>query len=134
MSDSSDISSRSRVPVEESKSWPCSIGVDLLANLLFPLPSGPCPSRFSSMAGSGWTSISNIAIVLLSTFDSWFRPLCLKLSSLLSGRVRVILSTEGSLIAFLCFSGMNFLEQSLSLGILASLDSFSIYHFLLPIH
>ena len=61
MSDTSDISSRSRVPVEVAKSWPCSTGVDSLANLLFPLSSGPCPSRFSSMAGSGWTSTSNIA-------------------------------------------------------------------------
>ena len=35
-----------------------------------------------------------------------------------SVRVRAILSTKGSFIAFLCFSGMNFLELSLSLGIL----------------
>ena len=41
MSDSSDISSRSQVPVEELKSWPCTIGVDLLVNLLFPLGSHP---------------------------------------------------------------------------------------------
>ena len=61
MSDSSDISSRSRVPVEVTKSWSCSTGVDSLANLLFPLPSGPYHSRFSSMAGSGWTSTSDIA-------------------------------------------------------------------------
>ena len=61
MSDSSDMSSPSRVPVEVAKSQRCSTGVDSLANLLFPLPSGPCPSRFSSMAGSGWTSTSNIA-------------------------------------------------------------------------
>ena len=52
MSDSSDISFQSRVPVEVAKSWLRSTGVDSLANLLFPLPSGPCPSRFSSIAGS----------------------------------------------------------------------------------
>ena len=61
MSGSADISSRSRVPVEVAKSWPYSTEVDSLANLLFPLPSGPCPSRLSSMAGSGWTYTSNIA-------------------------------------------------------------------------
>ena len=61
MSESSDISSRSRVPVEVAKSWPCSTGVDSLANLLFHLPSGPCPSLFSSMAGCKWTSTFNLA-------------------------------------------------------------------------
>ena len=61
MSDSSDISSRSRVPVEVVKSWPCSTGVDSVANLPFPLPSGPCPYWFSFMAGSEWTSNSNLA-------------------------------------------------------------------------
>ena len=62
MSDSFDISSRSRVPVEVAKSWPCPTGVDTLANLLFLfLPSGSCPSRFSSMAGSERSSNSNIA-------------------------------------------------------------------------
>ena len=40
MSDSSDISSRSSVPVEVAKSWPCSTGVDSLASLLS-LPFGP---------------------------------------------------------------------------------------------
>ena len=44
MSDSSDISSRSKVPVEVAKSWPCSTGVHSLANPLFALPSGPCHS------------------------------------------------------------------------------------------
>ena len=34
----------------------------------------------------------------------------------LSVRIRVILSTKRSLNAFLCFSGMNLLELSLSLG------------------
>ena len=62
MWDHSDISSPSRFPVDVAKSWPCSTGVDSLANLLFPLPSGPCPSRFSSMAGSGWTSTSSFAL------------------------------------------------------------------------
>ena len=33
MSDSSDISSWSRVPVEVAKPWPCSTGVDSLATL-----------------------------------------------------------------------------------------------------
>ena len=61
MSDSSDISSRSRVPVEVAKSRACSTGVDSLANLLFHLPSGSCPSRSSSMAGSKWTSTFNLA-------------------------------------------------------------------------
>ena len=64
ISDSSDISSRTRVTVEVETSGPCSTGEDSLANLLFPLPSGPCPSRFLSMAGSGWTSTSNIAFCL----------------------------------------------------------------------
>ena len=55
MSDSSDISSRSSVPVEVAKSWHCSTGVDSLASLLFlslpvhafpdshawPVPDGP---------------------------------------------------------------------------------------------
>ena len=57
----SSLTSRYRVPVEVAKSWPCSTGVNSLANLLFPLPSGQCPSRFSFMAGFGWTSTSNIA-------------------------------------------------------------------------
>ena len=35
-----------------TQSWPCSTGVDSHANLLFPLPSGPCLSWFSSMAES----------------------------------------------------------------------------------
>ena len=35
----------------------------------------------------------------------------------LSVRVCVILSTKRSVIAFLCFSGMNLLELSLGLGI-----------------
>ena len=60
MSGSSDISSRSKVPVEVVLFWPCSTGVDSLANLLFPLPSGQCPSWFSSMAGSECTSTSNL--------------------------------------------------------------------------
>ena len=38
MSDSSDISSRSRVSVEVAKTWPCSTGVDSLVNLLLPVP------------------------------------------------------------------------------------------------
>ena len=74
MSDSSDISSRSRVPAEVAKSRPCSTGVYSLANLLFHLPSVPCPSRFSSMAGSGWTSTSNIVFRLSEDFDYWFHP------------------------------------------------------------
>ena len=62
------ISSRSRVPVEVAKSWPYSTGLDSLANLLFPLPFGPCLARISSMAGSGWTSTSNIAFCLSEDF------------------------------------------------------------------
>ena len=62
MSDSSDISARSNVPVEVAKSWPCSTGVDSLASLL-PLPSSPCTSWLSFMAWS----------VLNSTFNSSFR-------------------------------------------------------------
>ena len=61
MSDSSDIFSRSSVPVEVAKSWPCSTGVDSLASLQLPLSSGPCISGFSCMAWSGWTSTSGIA-------------------------------------------------------------------------
>ena len=38
--------------------------------------------------------------------------------SILVARVRAILSTKGSFIDFLCFFGMNFIELSLSLGIL----------------
>ena len=60
MLDSSDISSRSNVPVEVAKLWPCSTGVDSLASLLS-LPYGPCTSWFSFMAWSVWTSSSNIA-------------------------------------------------------------------------
>ena len=45
MSDSSEISLRSRFPVENAKSWPCSTGVDALANLQFPLPSIPRAGR-----------------------------------------------------------------------------------------
>ena len=59
MSDSSDTSSRSNVPVEVAKSWPCSTGVDSLASLL-PLPSSPCTSWLSFMAWSVLTSTSNI--------------------------------------------------------------------------
>ena len=44
MSDSSDISSRSNVPVDVAKSWPCSTGVDSLASLQFSLLFGPCTS------------------------------------------------------------------------------------------
>ena len=51
MSDSSDISSRSSVPVEVAKSWPCSTGVNSLASLL-PFPSSPCTSWLSFMAWS----------------------------------------------------------------------------------
>ena len=58
MSDSSDISSRSNVPVERAKSWPCSTGVGSLASLL-PLPSSPCISWLSFMAWSVLTSTSN---------------------------------------------------------------------------
>ena len=74
MSDSSDISSRSRVPAEVAKSWPCSTGVYSRANLLFHLPSGACPSQFSSMAGTGWTSTSNITFRLSEDLDYWFQP------------------------------------------------------------
>ena len=81
MSDSSEISSRSSVPVEVAKSWPCSTGVDSLASLLSP-PSGPCISWFSFMVWSGWTSTSSIVFALLKTFDFWFQPFCLKPSPL----------------------------------------------------
>ena len=57
MSDSSDISSRSNVPVVVAKLWPCSTGVDSLASLL-PLPSSPCTSSLSFMAWSVLTSTS----------------------------------------------------------------------------
>ena len=43
ISDSSDISSRSNVPVEVAKSWPCSTGVDSLAK--------PSASPFQSIHG-----------------------------------------------------------------------------------
>ena len=82
MSDSYDISSRSSVPVEVSKSGHCSTGVDSLANFLFPLPSDPCPARFSSMTGSGGPLLLTLPFVLLTTFDSLFPPIRLKLSSL----------------------------------------------------
>ena len=44
MLDSSDVSSRSRVPVKVAKYWPCSTGVGSLANLLFLFPSVPRPA------------------------------------------------------------------------------------------
>ena len=45
MSDSSNISSGSRVPVEVAKSWPFSTVIDSLVNLLFPFPSFSHPAR-----------------------------------------------------------------------------------------
>ena len=57
----SDISSRSKVPVEVAKSWLCSTGVDSIANPLFRLPSGTCHARFSSITGSGLIPTSNSA-------------------------------------------------------------------------
>ena len=62
ITDSSDISSRSNVPVEVAKSWPCSTGVDSLASLLS-LPSSPL-------------------FALLRSSDSLFQPFCLKPSPL----------------------------------------------------
>ena len=118
MSDSSDISSPYRVPVEVAKSRRCSTGVDSLGNLLFPLSSCPCPSRFWSMTGSGWTSTYNIDYC--SSEDFWFLVSIILPETFfpLSVPVRVILSTKVSFIAFLCFVGMNFLELSPSLSIL----------------
>ena len=117
MLDSSDISSRSSVPVEVAKSRPCYTGVDSLTSPLS-LPSGPCISWFSFMAWNGWTSTSSIAF--RSSEDFWLlvSTILPETVSPLSVRARVILSTKGSGIALLCFSGMNFLEISPSLGIL----------------
>ena len=101
MSDSSYIFSRSSVPVEVAKSWPCSTGVDSIASLLFPLPSGPCLYWFSSMSSSGWTSTSNIAFCPSEDF-------CLLVSTILpetifppSVRFLVIISTKEWFLAFL---------------------------------
>ena len=48
VSENSDISSRSRIPVEVGKSWPYSTEVFSLVNLVFPFNSLPRPARFSS--------------------------------------------------------------------------------------
>ena len=59
ISDSSDISSRSRVPVEVAKSWPCSTGVDSLAYPGSHTRQGPDGPLFLTLT-----------FVLLRTFDS----------------------------------------------------------------
>ena len=76
MSDLSDISSRSSVPVEVEKSRPSSTGVDLLVNLLFPFPSVPDPARISS-------ALPTFPFRLRIAFDSLFQPFCLKIFYLL---------------------------------------------------
>ena len=89
MSDSSDISSRSRVPVEVARSWPCFTGVDSLANLCFLSLSVHVPPGSHSRQGLDESLLLTLLFFLLRTFDSWFQPFRLKLSALCrSGFVR----------------------------------------------
>ena len=75
LSSSSDISSRSKVPVEVAKPWPCSKEVHSLVYLLFSFPSLPHPARSSSRAGFGWISVSNFLFVFSGFLTPCFNPL-----------------------------------------------------------
>ena len=93
-------------------------GNRLTLKSLIPISFGSNPRPIVIQSGV-WTGLcSNVAFLsseafwlLISTFPpETFSPFLLWVLS--------VLSTKGSFIAFLCFSGMNFLELSLSLGIL----------------
>ena len=118
MSDSSDFSSRSRVPVEVAKSWPCSTKLDSFANPIFSSHSLPFHVPSDSHLGQGLDGslLLTLSFGLWRTFDSWFQQLCLKLSPYWWSVSVQSFPEKGRSLTF-CF-GMNFLEISLSLGIL----------------
>ena len=90
MSDSSDISSRSRVPLEVAKSWPCSTGIDSLVNFLFPFCCVPRHALFSSSMGLDGSLLPALPLFSPKLFHSLFEPFCLKLRSLSCSHDRVV--------------------------------------------
>ena len=131
MSSSSDISSRSRVPVEVAKPWPCSMEVYSLVHLLFSFPSLPHAARSSSGRGLDGYLFPTFSFRLLRLLDSLFQPWLL--ISTTSESSWSFLQKDPSLI-FFCFFGISFLEPSLSLGTLDSSRLILTYCFLLFTH
>ena len=78
MSDSSDISSGARVPIEVVK-----MSEDSFVNLLFPFPFVPRPVQFSSERSLDESPNLTLPFRLLRNFDSLFQPIRLKLFSIL---------------------------------------------------
>ena len=120
--------------MEVAKSWPCSMGVDSLVNLLFPLSSDPCPAWFSSRAGFYRISTSSIAAVSSEVVCFLFPSIPPEIFFSFLFRAHSLFPTKRSFIDFLGYVDMKFLELSLSLGILELSRLILIYRFLTLTH